>query len=97
MLNFLKRKQVSNSPTNPPTELECPIKQIGNVAGQVWQTLNQSGETPINQLVKQVGISRDEVMLAIGWLARENKINLAGQGNSLSVALYSDDCQSRAA
>ncbi len=36
-------------------------------------------------LIRQVGTSRDLVMQGIGWLARENKIQIDGQRQSISL------------
>jgi hypothetical protein len=47
---------------------------IGKNAGIVWQVLNNTYEMSFEKLLDQSGLSRDEVLLAIGWLARENKI-----------------------
>ena len=39
------------------------------------------------KLVKAVGEPRDTVMQALGWLAREDKINLVEEGHSRVVSL----------
>lgn len=52
--------------------------QVGETAGIVWQILNDHGPMSITKLVKTVDLPRDTVMQAIGWLAREGKLNIEG-------------------
>ena len=52
------------------------IEQIGQTAGAVWQILADKGALTTARLVKEVGVPRDLVMQAIGWLAREDKIQV---------------------
>ncbi len=60
---------------------------IGSTAGSVWQLLNANGPMKMSDLVKQVDCSRDAVMQAIGWLARENKITIAMKSRTRTVQL----------
>ena len=50
--------------------------QIGETAGVVWKLLSEGGPMSLAKLVERVGVNRDVVMQAVGWLAREDKINL---------------------
>jgi hypothetical protein len=63
------------------------VDQIGETAGMVWKVLGENGPLTIAQLVKAVGQPRDLVMLAIGWLAREDKLAIEAAGRSRTVAL----------
>jgi len=63
------------------------LPQIGEVAGVVWRTLSENGPLNTTKLVKAVNESRDVVMLAVGWLAREDKINITEKGRNRIVAL----------
>ncbi len=47
---------------------------IGDTAGVVWNVLHERGEMTITQVVKAVKRPRDLVMQALGWLAREDKL-----------------------
>ncbi len=49
---------------------------IGTNAGIIWNILNNNQRWNINQLCKKSGLSEKEVYIAIGWLARENKIEI---------------------
>jgi len=48
--------------------------EIGDAAGKVWTYLNDNGEVATSALVRKVGLSRDEAHRALGWLAREGKL-----------------------
>lgn len=50
--------------------------KIGINAGKVWRILNEKGELSMFDLCRDLGLTFEDVALAIGWLARENKIFL---------------------
>lgn len=60
---------------------------IGEMSGQVWQTLNDKGAMSVAKL--KTALKADTFMLnaAIGWLAREEKIDLTKKGNTITVSL----------
>ena len=61
--------------------------QIGETAGVVWHTLSESGPMTLAQLAKEVDAPRDSVMQAIGWLAREGKVEIEDNGRKRLVTL----------
>ena len=63
------------------------VERIGEVAGQVWHCLNTIDSASLAQLAKQIDAPRDQVMQAVGWLAREGKISITENGRSRSVSL----------
>ena len=63
------------------------IDQIGEIAGAVWHTLLEHEQLTISQLAKEVDAPRDRVMQAIGWLAREDKINVEQQARRKIISL----------
>ena len=52
------------------------VYQIGAVAGLVWQTLYDEQPISVAKLARTVEAPRDIVMQAIGWLAREGKVEI---------------------
>ena len=68
----------------PPNSL---IVRVGETAGVVWRTLNSAGPMSVAKLVKAAGQPRDTVMLALGWLAREDKVDIEEDGRTRIVAL----------
>lgn len=71
------------SSTPPTAWMVC----VGETAGAVWRTLELSGPMSLSKLVKAVGQPRDALMLALGWLAREDKIDIQENGRSRLVSL----------
>ncbi len=63
------------------------LQQIGETSGAVWQALHENGSQSLAKLVERVGGNRDVVMQAIGWLAREGKIEIAETKRGRIVSL----------
>jgi hypothetical protein len=63
------------------------VEQIGEVAGQVWQALDTEGPLSLAKLVKSVDQPRDLVMQAIGWLAREDKLEIDENSRGKAISL----------
>ncbi|MGH7137582.1 MAG: winged helix-turn-helix domain-containing protein [Pirellulales bacterium] len=69
----------------------CEVSQIGETAGVIWHLLDERGPLTMAQLVKQTGEPRDLVMMALGWLAREDKIAIDGESRGRTVALKQEE------
>ena len=52
------------------------INNIGNNAGVVWGVLNANGKMTEAKLKKESGLGSAEFYTALGWLAREGKLNV---------------------
>jgi hypothetical protein len=68
-------------------ELSPSLARIGEAAGVVWSYLAAHGPTSLTVLAKGVGVPRDTLLQALGWLARENKIDFADKGRGKIVSL----------
>ena len=73
-----------SKPEVPPEEV---MAKIGATAGAVWQLLEKKGPLKLPQLVKKLSEPRDTVMQALGWLAREGKIEIQERGRQRTIAL----------
>lgn len=62
-------------------------EQVGLTAGQVWQLLNESGPLTMTQLKKKVNGESEYLNFALGWLAREDKIDMVQVKKNLRVQL----------
>ena len=60
---------------------------IGINAGIIWHLLSEKGPLTVSELCKSSKLERDELMLASGWLARENKIEFFPHEKDLMVSL----------
>lgn len=68
------------------TNSSC-LNQIGETAGAIWKTLSTSGPLSVSKLAEKTEINRDLLMQAIGWLAREDKIDIAETKRGRVVSL----------
>ncbi|MCM1504773.1 MAG: winged helix-turn-helix domain-containing protein [Muribaculum sp.] len=53
------------------------IDTIGYNAGLIWNALNEAEALGVKQLKKVTKLKDKELYLALGWLAREDKILIA--------------------
>ncbi len=60
---------------------------IGTAAGKIWEYLNENGEASVNKIIKETGLNRNEVQRAIGWLAKEDKLDFETQGRTELLSL----------
>jgi hypothetical protein len=63
------------------------ITEIGIVAGDIWHYLDQHGEVTLSVLAKGIDKSRDNVLMSLGWLAREGHVLLQQVGQDYTVSL----------
>lgn len=63
--------------------------KIGDNAGKVWNVVNEVKEISLHELSRKVGISCEEIALAVGWLARENHICIQRREGQLMLTSVS--------
>ena len=63
-------------------------EKIGSVAGAVWIALNENGAMNAKDLKKACKIKTDkDLYLAMGWLLREDKLNVEEEGKEITLSL----------
>jgi Mn-dependent DtxR family transcriptional regulator len=62
-------------------------EKIGETAGQIWDLLKKKKEVNMAELPKLLQEKSNVVHQAIGWLARENKIEYRTAGAKTFVSL----------
>lgn len=55
---------------------------LGEAAGKIWEFLSGNSASSATKLAESTGLDRNEVQRAIGWLAREGKINMERKGKN---------------
>jgi len=50
--------------------------EIGKIAGRIWKIIDIWDEVDITSIKKLSGVDDNQMYLGIGWLAREDKIDL---------------------
>ena len=63
--------------------------QIGQTAGAVWTYLTDKEKTSLATMKKDLSVSSDLLLAAVGWLAREDKLEFSVSGRSLTISLKS--------
>lgn len=61
--------------------------KVGVTAGEVWHILNDFGPQTVAQLKKRLNGSGELVGFALGWLAREDKIDISLEKKTFKIAL----------
>jgi len=62
------------------------LERIGISAGLIWAAL-ESGETNVKAIKKITKLAEKDLNLALGWLAREGKVNFKEIDGELFVSL----------
>jgi hypothetical protein len=63
-------------------------EDIGKAAGTIWKFLKQQTEpVTLSALTKNLNLSSTFLMMGLGWLAREGKLDIEMSGNSYSISL----------
>ncbi len=61
--------------------------RIGDVAGTIWNHLNQHGEMSVSKLKQGTKLSDQLLYMGLGWLAREEKLNFVQDKKTMKVSL----------
>lgn len=67
------------------------ITEIGIVAGDIWHFLDEHGETTLSALMKGIGKPEDNILMSLGWLAREGHVILQKINGDYKVALRKEE------
>lgn len=61
--------------------------KISENAGAIWRELNAKGEQNISALKRSTALDDKNLYLALGWLAKENKIKFAQKQRQIMIGL----------
>jgi hypothetical protein len=61
--------------------------QVGELAGEVWRLLANEGPLTLAQLKKKLDAKGELLSYALGWLAREDKIDFVSEKKTMRVQL----------
>jgi hypothetical protein len=70
---------------SPPRPISSD--EIGHVAGEVWGLLHSNGDQTLAAIKKSIDAPADLIVAAVGWLAREGKLNFASDGRTVKLGL----------
>ncbi len=60
---------------------------IGEAAGKIWHYLETNGEASVTKVTTETGLGKNEVQRAIGWLLKEDKLNVETNGRAETLSL----------
>ncbi len=63
--------------------------RIGETAGAVWSLLDRNGPQTLSQLKKKLDGNGELTTFAIGWLAREEKVDIIEERRTFQIRLRS--------
>ncbi len=63
------------------------LDKIGQSAGQIYNYLSDNGESTFSKMKKELDLKGNFADLGLGWLAREDKVEISKKGASVNVRL----------
>ena len=69
------------------------LENIGNMAGAIWHYLEENNEVTVTKLTRELGETERTVLMGIGWLAREGKLDFEKrkQGTYITLKAHQSD------
>lgn len=61
--------------------------RVGETAGKVWELLAEEGPQTLAQIKKKIKDSNELLPFALGWLAREDKVEIRPDKKTYQVQL----------
>ena len=62
-------------------------EKIGFSAGEIYNYLHTNGATSFAKMKKELDLKGNFADLGLGWLAREDKVEISKKGTSVNVRL----------
>ena len=62
-------------------------EMIGSSAGEIYNYLNINGETTFSKMKKELDLKGNFADLGLGWLAREDKVEISQKGPAVKISL----------
>ncbi len=63
------------------------LDNIGSVAGAIWHYLENNNETTITKLTREIGENERTILMGVGWLAREGKLDFEKRKQGTYITL----------
>jgi hypothetical protein len=60
---------------------------IGKASGIIWRYLEEHSGATLSKLRRETKLSDELLLMGLGWLAREGKLNLLQEKKTLKVSL----------
>lgn len=66
------------------------LQSIGENAGKLWHYLNRNKLSTLEEAVKSLKLKERALAMAVGWLAREDKLDFQEDEKTVRLALKSN-------
>ena len=63
------------------------IEEIGTVAGEIWNLLNERSELSVSRVISEINATQSTAYMALGWLAKEDKLEFVKKSRGVFVRL----------
>ena len=63
------------------------LENIGSVAGAIWHYLEDNDEATVTKLTREIGENERTVLMGVGWLAREGKLDFEQRKQGTYITL----------
>ena len=73
------------------------LENIGNIAGAIWHYLEENSEATVTKLTRELGEAERTVLMGIGWLAREGKLDFEKRKQGTYITLKTNQSDAEAA
>ena len=73
------------------------LENIGSVAGDIWRYLEENSEATVTKLTRELGETERTVLMGIGWLAREGKLDFEKRKQGTYITLKTNQSDAEAA
>ena len=65
--------------------------EIGKTSGEIWKFLSKNGTTPLAAISQEMKLKPEITTMAVGWLAREDKVHLSREAKTTYVQLTAEE------
>ena len=73
------------------------LENIGRVAGAIWHYLEENNEATVTKLTRELGETERTILMGIGWLAREGKLDFEIRKQGTYITLKAQHSNAEAA
>ena len=63
------------------------LDSIGSIAGAIWHYLENNNEATLTRLTRELGENERTVLMGVGWLAREGKLDFEQRKRGTYITL----------
>ena len=71
----------------PQVKAQVGMTELGETAGKIWERLQRNGKSTLTELETKVESPKALTHMALGWLAREGKLDFCAEGRAVKIWL----------